>query len=104
VTMSGKIDVPTVDEAIAIFDKSAERTTPNAQTAAWAVLRAEIERLRAMVYGENQDLRDALDDVNELIEAAKAFGDLPDVAFTAASSDEAAADRFFAALAALEAA
>lgn len=36
----------TVDEAIAVFDKSAKRTTPNVQTAAWDVLRAEIMRLR----------------------------------------------------------
>ena len=35
-----------VAEAIALMDKSAERTTPNAQTRAWAILRAEIERLR----------------------------------------------------------
>jgi hypothetical protein len=36
----------TVDEAIAVFDKSASRTTPNAQTEAWTVIRAELEKLR----------------------------------------------------------
>jgi hypothetical protein len=36
-----------VREAIAVFDKSAERTRPNEQTAAWAVLRDHIATLTA---------------------------------------------------------
>jgi hypothetical protein len=31
--------------AIAVFDKSADRTRPNAQTEAWAVIRAELMRV-----------------------------------------------------------
>lgn len=36
-----------VKAAIALMDKSAERTTPNAQTQAWATIRAHIEALEA---------------------------------------------------------
>ena len=36
-----------VKAAIAVFDQSAERTRPNAQTEAWATLRAYIEGLEA---------------------------------------------------------
>lgn len=36
-----------VDEAIGVFDKSAERTRPNAQTEAWAVIRDELTSLQA---------------------------------------------------------
>ena len=38
-----------VAEAIALMDKSAERTTPNAQTQAWATIRAHIEGLEAQL-------------------------------------------------------
>ena len=31
--------------AIAVFDKSADRTRPNVQTEAWAVIRAELMRV-----------------------------------------------------------
>lgn len=35
----------TLADAIAVFDKSADRTRPNAQTEAWAVIRAELMRV-----------------------------------------------------------
>lgn len=35
-----------LDEAIAVFDKSAERTRPNQQTEAWTVIRAAIALMR----------------------------------------------------------
>lgn len=47
-------DQDKVKEAIAVFDKSAERTTPNAQTAAWATLRAHIEGLETYVSTANR--------------------------------------------------
>jgi hypothetical protein len=50
-----------VRDAIAVFDKSAERTTPNAQTAAWATIRAHIEGLEA----DNERLKLAFDDDDE---------------------------------------
>lgn len=43
-----------IQKAIAVFDKSAARTTPNAQTAAWEVLRAELTRL-AELERENRE-------------------------------------------------
>ena len=55
--------------AIAIFDKSASRTKPNAQTRAWAVIRAELDRMArspvavvgywGVLYGDDKAL-DAL--------------------------------------------
>lgn len=46
-----------VDEAIAVFDKSAERTRPNAQTEAWEVLRAHIAALTARLEAAEGDSR-----------------------------------------------
>lgn len=55
-----------VAEAIALMDKSAERTRPNAQTQAWATIRAHIEGLSPLNYEERCRLRDAEARVREL--------------------------------------
>ena len=62
-----------VTDAIAVFDKSATRTTPNAQTAAWAVLRAELVRLLAIAEAV-EERSDAADGVLNRLEGwAKAY-------------------------------
>lgn len=53
----------------------------------------------AMDHAVRQSGIDHDRNIAELIEAAEAFGDLPDVAFTADAEDHAACERFFAALA-----
>jgi hypothetical protein len=57
-----------VREAIAVFDKSAERTRPNEQTAAWATLRDHI----ATLIAERDDL------LNQLGECFRMAGADPD--------------------------
>lgn len=51
--------------AIAVFDKSAERTTPNAQTAAWATIKPAL--LAALKDAERLDWLDTqrADDVHQ---------------------------------------
>lgn len=56
----------TLDEAIAVFDKSADRTRPNAQTEAWAVIRAELCALTDGLITQRQRAEAAEQDARRL--------------------------------------